>query len=170
MTMAQFVVKRDLPGVTLEALQSAGLRAKTCCAEMTQEGQPVRWIRSFYMPETSQTHCYFEAANREACGTSQPARANSLHGHQGSAGDDAGLSLNRRQAPVAEASGACGVPRVLLSCWGNGRPCPPRCNRVAGSGEQRRIRLRATEAAQLIRRLAKTRIAGLALDHRLQIR
>jgi hypothetical protein len=64
--MAQFVVKRDLPGVTVEALQSAGLRAKTCCAEMTQEGQPVRWIRSFYMPETAQTHCYFEAANREA--------------------------------------------------------------------------------------------------------
>jgi hypothetical protein len=66
MTMAQFVVKRDLPGITLEALQSAGLRAKTCCAEITQEGQPVRWIRSFYIPEAAQTHCYFEAANKEA--------------------------------------------------------------------------------------------------------
>jgi hypothetical protein len=64
--MPQFVVKRDLPGVTPEALQSAGMRAKTCCAEMTQEGQPVRWIRSFFLPETAQTHCYFEAPSRQA--------------------------------------------------------------------------------------------------------
>ncbi len=64
--MACFVVKRDLPGITPEALQSAGMRAKTCCAEMTKEGRSVRWIRSFYLPETAQTHCYFEAATREA--------------------------------------------------------------------------------------------------------
>jgi hypothetical protein len=64
--MATFVVKRDLPGITPEALQSAGLRAKTCCAEMTSEGQPVRWIRSFFLPETAQTHCYFEGATKEA--------------------------------------------------------------------------------------------------------
>ena len=64
--MPSFVVTRDLPGVTPEVLQSAGMRAKTCCAEMTSEGQPVRWIRSFYLPETAQTHCYFEAATKEA--------------------------------------------------------------------------------------------------------
>ena len=64
--MPYFVVKRDLPGVTPEALQSAGLRAKSCCAEMTGEGQSVRWVRSFYLPESSQTHCYFEAASRAA--------------------------------------------------------------------------------------------------------
>ena len=64
--MPLFVAKRDLPGITPDALQSAGIRAKTCCAEMTQEGQPVRWIRSFYLPETAQTHCYFEASSREA--------------------------------------------------------------------------------------------------------
>jgi Protein of unknown function (DUF4242) len=63
--VAFFVVKRDLPGVTLEILQSAGMRAKTCCSEMTNEGQSVRWIRSFYLPETAQTHCYFEAASRD---------------------------------------------------------------------------------------------------------
>jgi hypothetical protein len=62
--VAYFVVQRDLPGVTPEALQSAGMRAKTCCAEMTHEGQPVRWVRSFFLPETAQTHCYFEAASR----------------------------------------------------------------------------------------------------------
>lgn len=40
--MALFVVQRDLPGITPEALAGAGLRAKTCAAEMTGEGQPVR--------------------------------------------------------------------------------------------------------------------------------
>jgi hypothetical protein len=64
--MPSFVVTRDLPGITPEALQSAGMRAKTCCAEMTSEGQPVRWVRSFFLPETAQTHCYFEAASKEA--------------------------------------------------------------------------------------------------------
>jgi hypothetical protein len=64
--MAQFVVKRDLPGITPDALQSAGLRAKTCCSQMTSEGQPVRWIRSFFLPETAQTHCYFEGPSRAA--------------------------------------------------------------------------------------------------------
>jgi hypothetical protein len=64
--MANYVVTRDLPGITPEALQSAGFRAKTCCAEMTEEGQPVRWIRSFFLPETAQTHCYFEAPSADA--------------------------------------------------------------------------------------------------------
>ena len=63
--MAYFVVQRDLPGVTPEILRSAGMRAKTCCSEMTNEGQSVRWIRSFFLPETAQTHCYFEAASRD---------------------------------------------------------------------------------------------------------
>jgi len=64
--MPFYVVKRALPGVTPEVLQSAGLRAKTCCAEMTGEGQPVRWVRSFFLPETAETHCYFEAGSKDA--------------------------------------------------------------------------------------------------------
>jgi hypothetical protein len=64
--MAQYVVKRDLPGITPDALQSAGIRAKTCCSQMTSEGQSVRWIRSFFLPETQQTHCYFEAVSKSA--------------------------------------------------------------------------------------------------------
>jgi hypothetical protein len=63
--MPTYVVERTLPGITPEALQSAGLRAKTCCSEMTREGQPVRWIRSFFLPESAQTHCYFEGATAE---------------------------------------------------------------------------------------------------------
>jgi hypothetical protein len=47
-------------------LSSAGLRAKTCCAEMTDEGQKVRWVRSFFLPASSETHCYFEGGSKEA--------------------------------------------------------------------------------------------------------
>ena len=64
--MPVFVVNRNLPGITSEALMSAGARAKTCCAEMTQEGESIRWIRSFFLPEISQTHCYFEASTKQA--------------------------------------------------------------------------------------------------------
>ena len=58
--MSFFVVKRQLPGITPDALAGAGARAKTCAAEMREEGTDVRWIRSFFIPETEQTHCYFE--------------------------------------------------------------------------------------------------------------
>ncbi|MDZ4801104.1 MAG: DUF4242 domain-containing protein [Bryobacteraceae bacterium] len=61
--MSMFVVQRDLPVITPEMLTSAGLRARTCCAELTAEGKEVKWIRSFFLPETAQTHCYFEAAD-----------------------------------------------------------------------------------------------------------
>ena len=33
---------------------------------MTDEGTPVKWLRSFFIPKTEQTHCYFEAPNAEA--------------------------------------------------------------------------------------------------------
>ena len=64
--MPLFVVERELPGITPDALQGAAIRAKSCCAEMTAEGQPVNWVRSFFTPETSSTRCYFEAASRQA--------------------------------------------------------------------------------------------------------
>lgn len=69
--MPLFVVERELPGITPDALQSAGLRAKSCCAEMTAEGQPVRWVRSFFLPESSRTHCYFEGASEQAIAEAQ---------------------------------------------------------------------------------------------------
>ena len=64
--MSIYVVKLDLPGTTAEVLQSAGIRAKSCCPEITGEGKLVRWIRSFFLPETEQTQCYFEAGSKPA--------------------------------------------------------------------------------------------------------
>jgi hypothetical protein len=64
--MACYVVTRHLPGITPDALKSAGLRAKSCAAEMTDEGIPVKWMRSFFIPKTEQTHCYFDAPSTDA--------------------------------------------------------------------------------------------------------
>ena len=63
--MPMFVVERELPGITPEMLTSAGLRAKTCCAELTAEGKEVKWLRSFFLPESARTHCYFEAGTAD---------------------------------------------------------------------------------------------------------
>ncbi|HKK28688.1 MAG TPA: DUF4242 domain-containing protein [Gemmatimonadota bacterium] len=63
--MPTFIVERDLPGITPEQLQAAGVRAKTCCEEMASEGTDVRWHRSFFLPESEKTFCVFEAVDRE---------------------------------------------------------------------------------------------------------
>jgi hypothetical protein len=59
--MPSFVTIRDLPGITPDAVMGAGARVKSCSDAMCSEGSEVRWVRSFFLPETSQTHCYFEA-------------------------------------------------------------------------------------------------------------
>lgn len=64
--MGCYVVIRHLPGITPEALTAAGLRAKSCETEMNEEGIPIHWLRSFFIPDTEQTHCYFEAPSPEA--------------------------------------------------------------------------------------------------------
>ncbi len=64
--MGCYVVMRHLPGITPETLTGAGLRAKSCAAEMREEGTPIHWLRSFFIPETEQTHCYFEAPSADA--------------------------------------------------------------------------------------------------------
>lgn len=63
--MSQFLVERHLPGITPEKLQAAGVRAKTCCQEMAEEGSDVSWVRSFFLPEAEKTFCVFEAPDRE---------------------------------------------------------------------------------------------------------
>ncbi len=64
--MPMFVAIRDLPGITPDALAGAGARVKTCAAGMQSEGTQVRWLRSFFLPASSQTHCYFEGPDVDA--------------------------------------------------------------------------------------------------------
>lgn len=59
--MSTFVVERNLPGITPEQLQAAGVRAKTCCEEMASEGTEIMWHRSFFFPRSEKTFCVFEA-------------------------------------------------------------------------------------------------------------
>lgn len=63
--MRQFIVERHLPGITPDKLQAAGVRAKTCCDEMTREGSDVHWQRSFFLPNTEKTYCVFQAPDRD---------------------------------------------------------------------------------------------------------
>ena len=63
--MSTFVVKRQLPGITADELSGAGLRVKTCAEALCSEGTDVRWLRSFFLPSTEETHCYFEAPDSE---------------------------------------------------------------------------------------------------------
>ena len=63
--MPTFVAIRHLPGVTPDALHGAGARIESCAAGMRTEGTDVRWLRSFFLPQTSQTHCYFAAPSLE---------------------------------------------------------------------------------------------------------
>ena len=64
--MPLYVVKRQLPGVTSDGVHGAGVRVKSCAAEMQGEGCDVHWIRSFYLPGAEQTHCYFEGPSPDA--------------------------------------------------------------------------------------------------------
>ena len=64
--MPTFVAIRSLPGITPDALVGAGARVKSCVAGMQTEGTDVKWLRSFFLPASSQTHCYFEAPSLDA--------------------------------------------------------------------------------------------------------
>jgi hypothetical protein len=63
--MPLFVVERELPGINPQMLTSTVVRAKTYCVEISEEGRSVRWIQSFFLPESSRTHCYFEGVSRD---------------------------------------------------------------------------------------------------------
>ena len=63
--MSKFLVERNLPGITPDQLEAAGVRAKTCCEEMASEGSEIQWHRSFFLPDSEKTFCVFEAPDRD---------------------------------------------------------------------------------------------------------
>jgi hypothetical protein len=66
--MAAFVAIRSLAGITPDALAGAGARVKSCAAGMQSEGTEVRWLRSFCLTASSQTHCHFYGLSLGAVG------------------------------------------------------------------------------------------------------
>ena len=61
-----YLVDRDLPGVTLEQLAAAQKAAIETIQRFTEEGNPVRYIRTAWVPSESHVMCMFEAKNAQA--------------------------------------------------------------------------------------------------------
>lgn len=60
------MVERHLPGFAVEQLPAAAGAAKRTSAQMTEEGTPVRYLRSTFVPEEEKCFCLFEGASEEA--------------------------------------------------------------------------------------------------------
>lgn len=67
--MPTYMAERYLPGITPEQLQAAAGSAKSTTAQMTQEGTPVRYLRSTFIPGEEKCFCLFEGPSAEAVRT-----------------------------------------------------------------------------------------------------
>lgn len=63
--MAKYLVERRLPGFTTDQVMAAAGAAKRTTAEMTNEGKPVRYLRSTFIPGEDKCFCLFEASSAE---------------------------------------------------------------------------------------------------------
>src|SRR4029077_3683373 len=63
--MPQYIVERHLPGITPEQLTAAAARAKSVTAEMTQQGNPVRYLPTTFLPSEEKAFCLFDAPSAE---------------------------------------------------------------------------------------------------------
>lgn len=66
--MSVFMVQRSLKDIPMDQLAAAQQRAIATAAQMRSEGEPVRYIRSAFVPETGQCNCLFDAENAEQVG------------------------------------------------------------------------------------------------------
>ncbi len=64
--MPKYMVERYLPGITNDQLTAAAGRAKEVTARMTEEGTPVRYLRSTYVPGEDKCYCLFDGPSEEA--------------------------------------------------------------------------------------------------------
>jgi hypothetical protein len=63
--MAVFMVDRDLPGITMDALGDAQRRAIDTADAYQRQGRDVRYIRSMFVPSESHCMCLFEAGSAQ---------------------------------------------------------------------------------------------------------
>lgn len=64
--MAVYMVERELPGITNEALAGAQRAAIAGAQKSTTDGTPVRYIRSTFVPGEARCMCLFEAKSPDA--------------------------------------------------------------------------------------------------------
>ena len=57
--MPRYIIERDVPGLTLEALQEAGRTSNAVLDEMPE----VRWIRSYVSAAEGKIYCEYDAPN-----------------------------------------------------------------------------------------------------------
>lgn len=63
--MPTYMVERHLPGFTNEQIAAAAAQAKSATAAMTEEGTPVRYLRSTFIPGEDKCFCLFEGPSAE---------------------------------------------------------------------------------------------------------
>jgi hypothetical protein len=63
--MAVFMVDRDLPGISMEALGAAQRAAIDTAEAYRQQGRDVRYIRSTFVPGEFHCMCLFEAPSAQ---------------------------------------------------------------------------------------------------------
>ena len=64
--MARFLVERYLPGLTSEKLAMAAGRAKESTLRLREQGTPVEYLRSTFVPGEDKCYCLFEGPSAEA--------------------------------------------------------------------------------------------------------
>ncbi len=64
--MPKFMVERHLPGITADQLSAAATRAKTTTARMTEEGTPIRYLRSTFIPGEDKCFCLVDGPSAES--------------------------------------------------------------------------------------------------------
>lgn len=55
--MPLYFIRRDVSGLDDDDVEAAGFRAAVCAYEYTG----LRWIRSYWLRESRELHCYYEA-------------------------------------------------------------------------------------------------------------
>jgi hypothetical protein len=67
--MSKYLVERYLPGITPDQLSAAAGAAKSTTEAMAQEGTPVRYLRSTFIPGEEKCYCLFEGPSADAVKT-----------------------------------------------------------------------------------------------------
>ena len=63
--MPIYLVDRDLPMITRDQLAAAHRAATETASRFTAEGEPVRYLRSVFLPHEGRCLCLFEARDAE---------------------------------------------------------------------------------------------------------
>ena len=61
--MPVYMVERNLPGISMDQLAGAQQAAISTSQQFTNDGKPVRYIRSTFVPGEAHCMCLFEASD-----------------------------------------------------------------------------------------------------------